>query len=67
MNRSVPGDLAWSSLIERVEEHQEDIWVLKEEGKEHERTWNELATTKVTMRGVSDRFGGNPKLGLFGE
>jgi hypothetical protein len=46
MNRSVPGDLAWSSLIERVEEHQKDIWVLKQEGKEHERTWNELATAR---------------------
>jgi hypothetical protein len=46
MNRSVPGDLARSSLIERVEEHQEDIWVLKQEGKEHERTWNELAMAR---------------------
>jgi hypothetical protein len=34
MNRSVPEDLAWSSLIEWVEEHQEDIWVLKQESKE---------------------------------
>jgi hypothetical protein len=46
MNRSVPGDLALSSLIERVEDHQEDIWVLKQEGKEHERTWNKLATVR---------------------
>ena len=30
----------------RVVEHQKDIWVLKQEGKEHERTWNELATAR---------------------
>jgi hypothetical protein len=46
MNRSVPRDLAWSGLIEWVEEHQEDIWVLKQESKEHEQTWNELATVR---------------------
>jgi hypothetical protein len=46
MNRSVPGDLAQSSLIEWVEEHQENIWVLKQESKEHKRTWNELATAR---------------------
>jgi hypothetical protein len=47
MNTGVPDDLARSSLIERVEEHQEDIWVLKQESKEHEQTWNELATVRL--------------------
>jgi hypothetical protein len=46
MNISVPGDLAWSSLIVRVEEHQENIRALKQGSREHERTWNELATTR---------------------
>jgi hypothetical protein len=46
MNRSVPGDLVWSSLIERVEEHQENIRVLKREGREHEQTWNKLVMAR---------------------
>jgi hypothetical protein len=46
MNTSVPDDLARSSLIERVEEHQENIRLLKRESREHERTWNELATAR---------------------
>jgi hypothetical protein len=46
MNRSVPGDLARSGLIKRVEEHQEKIRALKRESREHERTWNELATAR---------------------
>jgi hypothetical protein len=46
MNTGVLDDLARSSLIERVEEHQENIRVLKRESREHERTWNELATAR---------------------
>jgi hypothetical protein len=38
MNRGVPNDLAHSSLIEPVEEHQESIRALKRESREHERT-----------------------------
>jgi hypothetical protein len=47
MNRCVPSDLARSSSIERVEEHQENIRILKQESKEHERTWNELVTVRL--------------------
>jgi hypothetical protein len=46
MNRSVLGDLVRSSLIGRVKEHQENIRALKRESREHERTWNELATAR---------------------
>jgi hypothetical protein len=46
MNTGVPDDLARSSLIERAEEHQEDLWVLKRSRREHERTWNEPATAR---------------------
>jgi hypothetical protein len=38
MNESVPDDLARSSLIERVEEHQENIRALKRESREHAQT-----------------------------
>jgi hypothetical protein len=44
MNRGVPDDLARSSLIERVEEHQENIRAMKRESREHERTCSTLAT-----------------------
>ena len=46
MNTGVPDDLARFSLIEWVEEHQENLRTLKRESREHERTWNELATTR---------------------
>jgi hypothetical protein len=46
MNRGVPNDLAHSSLIEPVEEHQESIRALKWESREHERIQNELATAR---------------------
>jgi hypothetical protein len=39
----VPDDLARSSLIEWVEEHQGHVRVLKQESREQDRTWNELA------------------------
>jgi hypothetical protein len=38
MNRDVPDDLAQSSLIEQVEEHQENTRALKRESREHEQT-----------------------------
>jgi hypothetical protein len=38
MNTGVPDDLAWFSLIEWVEEHQENLRTLKRESREHERT-----------------------------
>jgi hypothetical protein len=41
----VPDDLAWFSLIEWVEEHQENLRTLKRESIEHERTCSTLATT----------------------
>jgi hypothetical protein len=63
MNRSVPGDLARSSLIERVEEHQEDIWVLKQEGKEHEQAWNELAMTRSLCAVFRTELGEIPNWG----
>jgi hypothetical protein len=50
MNRSVPGDLGQSSSIEWVEEHQENQRTLKREDREHEQTWNKLATTRVLSR-----------------
>jgi hypothetical protein len=51
MNRGVPDDLAWSSLIEWVEEHQENIRALKWESREHERTCSTLATAS-SLRAV---------------
>jgi hypothetical protein len=43
-----------SSLIERVEEHQENIRVLKRESREHEQTCSTLATVRSlrTMLGT---------------
>jgi hypothetical protein len=46
MNRGVYDDLARSSLIERVEEHQENIRVLKRESRGHEWTCSTLATAR---------------------
>jgi hypothetical protein len=46
MNSGVLDDLARFSLIEWVEEHQEDLRTLKRESREHEQTWNELATAR---------------------
>jgi hypothetical protein len=46
MNTGVRNDLARFSLIEWVEEHQENLRTLKRKSREHERTWNELATTR---------------------
>jgi hypothetical protein len=50
MNGSVPGDLGQSSLIEWVEEHQENQSILKRESREHKQAWNELATARVLSR-----------------
>jgi hypothetical protein len=50
MNWSVPGDLAWSSLIERVEEHQDHVRVLKQESRGQDRTWSALATVRTFSR-----------------
>ena len=47
MNTGVLDDLARSSLIERVEEHQENIRALKREIKEHEQTCSTPATTSL--------------------
>jgi hypothetical protein len=47
MNIRVPSDLERSSSINQVEEHQENIRALKQESKDHERTWNELATVRL--------------------
>jgi hypothetical protein len=44
MNTGVPDGLARSSLIEWVEEHQENLRALKRESREHERTCSTLAT-----------------------
>jgi hypothetical protein len=44
MNRGVPGDLARSSSIDRVEKHQEHARVLKQELGGCDRTCGELAT-----------------------
>jgi hypothetical protein len=46
MNTGVPDDLARFSLIEWVEEHQENLRTLKWESREHDQTWNELATAR---------------------
>jgi hypothetical protein len=50
MSRSVPGDLGQSSLIKQVEEHQGYVRVLKQESRGQDRTWNELATTRIFLR-----------------
>jgi hypothetical protein len=50
MNRGVPDDLARSSLIKRVEEHQENIRVLKRESRGHDRTCSTLATVRAFSR-----------------
>jgi hypothetical protein len=50
MNRGVLDDLARSSLIERVEEHQGHIRVLKQEGRGQDRTWSALATVRPSLR-----------------
>jgi hypothetical protein len=47
MNRGVPDDLARSSLIERVEEHQGHVRVLKRESRGQDRTWSALATVRA--------------------
>jgi hypothetical protein len=52
MNTGVPDDLTRFSLIEWVEEHQENLRTLKRESIEHERTWNELATAITGEKGV---------------
>jgi hypothetical protein len=46
MNTGVPDNLARFSLIEWVEEHQENLRTLKRKSREHERTWNELAMAR---------------------
>ena len=46
MNTGVLDDLAQFSSIKLVEEHQENLRSLKRESREHERTWNELATAR---------------------
>jgi hypothetical protein len=51
MNMGVPDDLARSSLIEWVEEHQGHVRVLKQESREQDRTWNELAKAR-SLRAV---------------
>jgi hypothetical protein len=47
MNRSVLVDLVRSSLIERVEEHQGHVRVLKQESKGQDRIWSALATVRA--------------------
>jgi hypothetical protein len=67
MNTGVPDDLAQFSSIEWVEEHQENLRTLKRESREHEQTWNELATTRSLCAVFRTDLGGNPKLRLSGE
>jgi hypothetical protein len=50
MNRGVPDDLARSSLIERVKEHQGHVRVLKQESRGQDRTWSTLATVRPSLR-----------------
>jgi hypothetical protein len=50
MNRGVPDDLARSSLIKRVEEHQGHVWVLKQESREQDRTWSALTAVRPFSR-----------------
>jgi hypothetical protein len=50
MNTGVPDDLARFSSIEWVEEHQENLRTLKREIREHEQTWNKLATARTLSR-----------------
>jgi hypothetical protein len=50
VNKRVPGDLGQSSSIELVEEHQENLRMLKQECREHEQTWNKLATARALSR-----------------
>jgi hypothetical protein len=57
MNKGVPDDLVRSSLIERVEEHQGHVWVLKQESKEQDRTWSALTTVRSFSRRRKTDFG----------
>ena len=50
MNNRVPGDLGQSSSIELVEEHQENLRMMKQESRENEQTWNKLATARALSR-----------------
>jgi DNA repair exonuclease SbcCD ATPase subunit len=65
MNRSVLGDLAQSSSIEQVEEYQENIRALKQEIKEHEQTWNELATARSLCAVFRTDLGGKSRIGAL--
>jgi DNA repair exonuclease SbcCD ATPase subunit len=65
MNRSVLGDLAQSSSIEQVEEYQENIRALKQEIKEHEQTWNELATARSLCVVFRTDLGGKSRIGAL--
>ena len=65
MYKSVPDDLAQSSLIGRVEEHQENIRALKREIREHERTWNELATARSHRSVFLSDLGEIPNWGVL--
>jgi hypothetical protein len=65
MNTGVPDDLAWFSLIEWVEEHQENLRTLKQKSREHERTWNELATTRSLCAVFRTDLGEIPNWGFL--
>jgi hypothetical protein len=56
-------DLARFSSIEWVEEHQEDLRTLKWESREHEQTWNELATARSLCSVFQTNLGEIPNWG----
>ena len=59
MNTGVPDDLAQLSSIEWVKEHQENLRTLKRESREHEQTWEWLATERGGYLFAGDRKGEN--------
>jgi hypothetical protein len=65
MNRGVPVDLARSSLIERVEEQQGHIRVLKQESRGQDRTWSTLATVRTFSRRRKFHLGEVSNLGAL--
>jgi hypothetical protein len=65
MNRGVPDNLAQSSLIERVEEHQGHVRVLKQESRGQDRTWSALATVRPSLRRRKTDLGEVSNLGAL--
>jgi hypothetical protein len=67
MNRGVPGDLARSSSIGRVEKHQEHTRVLKQELGGRDRTCEELTAASSHFAVFLTDLGEIPNWGAVGD